>query len=110
MTKTTMILGAAMAMALGACGSELDQQPDFDSIRASGGKADGWWVDKNLSCQGSCGSIANGFVGYCGCDDKCATYGDCCNDKRSFGETWLNLFSHEMFLLSTGNCVFHSTS
>ncbi len=77
--KTTMIFGAAMMIALGAGCGELTDQPDFQSMRG-GGKADGW-VDPTLSCSGSCGSLATSFTGYCGCDDLCAAYGDCCNDK-----------------------------
>jgi len=73
----TLILAAAVA----ACGGQEMDGPDFENMRAPG-KADGF-TNKDLSCQGSCGSIAKDFNGFCGCDDLCTTYGDCCNDKAA---------------------------
>jgi inhibitor of cysteine peptidase len=64
-----------------ACGGQEMSGPDFKNLRA-GGKADGF-VSKTLSCQGSCGTIAQDFFEYCGCDDLCTTYGDCCTDKAA---------------------------
>lgn len=63
-----------------ACGNSDLETPDFHALR--GGKAD-TAVDTALSCQGFCGDLATSPTAYCGCDDACASYGDCCADKAA---------------------------
>lgn len=65
---------------LAACGGQDIENNDFAALR--GGKSD-HAVDTSLTCQGSCGGLASTNKAYCGCDDECASYGDCCADKAS---------------------------
>jgi predicted secreted protein len=79
-----MIIAAVFA----ACGGQEMNGPDFENMRAAG-KADGF-VNKTLSCKGSCGSLAKDLTGFCGCDKACATYGDCCNDMSTVCDATTN--------------------
>lgn len=76
----------AMAMMVSACGI---QNTDSDTSEKNiikrgevGAKADRV-INKNLSCVGACGSLVSEISGYCGCDEECADWGDCCNNKAA---------------------------
>ena len=70
--KNVVVLVAALALILSACGGIEDPAPER-GVRAATGKA-----DMPGSCKGFCGGqSADG----CYCDSQCETYGDCCADK-----------------------------
>lgn len=83
--KITLIASMALIVSLAACGG-MEPTIPVEAKPRVGGKADGP-VDKNLTCQGNCGSLVWGATGYCGCDDLCGQYGDCCYDKELFCDT-----------------------
>lgn len=72
--RIAVVLVAALALILSACGGIEDQAPER-GVRTATGKA-----DLPGSCKGFCGGqSADG----CYCDDQCETYGDCCADKTT---------------------------
>jgi inhibitor of cysteine peptidase len=75
--------GWILTILVAGCGGEELAGPgvDFEELRAAG-KADGY-VDKTLSCEGSCGSLATDGTSYCGCDKLCTKYNDCCGNKAA---------------------------
>ncbi len=74
----------AMVVLFGGCGVQ-DVSPSKEIPAEFGvrGKADGF-VNKNITCEGECGSLVWDSLGYCGCDEQCDSYGDCCADKPQF--------------------------
>ena len=78
------IIAVFLSLGLAACGGQDkdQQQVDYESLRGQGDKADGF-INKSHSCQGLCGGLAWDYTGFCGCDEVCATYGDCCDDKAA---------------------------
>ena len=40
-------------------------------------------METSLSCAGHCGGLVETDDEYCGCDDACEAYGDCCDDKAA---------------------------
>ncbi len=78
----------AIAIVLGACGTETDRiENSTKKIDRSvmGDKADGF-VNATLSCTDACGALVQDETGYCGCDDLCTELGDCCADKADLCE------------------------
>jgi len=83
--RTTRWLAALVCgLALGACGDS--EGPNSDTKQAprdqASVKADSP-TQTALSCRGACGELVWDAGGYCGCDDLCDDFGDCCNDKRA---------------------------
>ena len=71
----------AMVALFGGCGvQEVKTGKEIPAQFGARGKADGF-INKNLSCQDQCGSVVWDAMGYCGCDEQCDSYGDCCDDK-----------------------------